>query len=121
MSLALLASSSAIAIDSHTKERANKEDYSNVKELAKELDKFSKEKLDPRGLFMLAEVIWPDNKELLGKEDDDAYLQVNLLAKDLDYFRKFPRERQKELRDICVKLSKKSMDYSDPYRIGLAI
>lgn len=120
--LAFLANLSAIAIDSHIiRGLANEKDYSNVKELVKKLDKFSKEKSDPTRLQMLAEVIWPDNKDLMEKEEDHAYLQVNLLAKDLDCFREFPRERQEELRDVCVKLSKKSMDYPDQYRIGLTV
>jgi hypothetical protein len=118
--LAFLTSLSAIAIDFHINKKANEKDYSNVKELAKELDRLSKKQVDPTGLVMLAEVIWPNNEDLKGKEKDDVYLQINLLAKDLACFKEFPRERQEELRDICVELSKESMYYSNPYRLGLA-
>ena len=116
--LAFLASLSAIATDLYINKGTKEKDYSNVKELAKELGKISKERLDPKGLLMLAEVIWPNNEDLKGKKEDDVYLQINLLAKDLDHFREFPKERQEELRYVCVELSKKSMYYSYPYRIG---
>lgn len=119
--LAHLANLSAIAIEFHINETAKKENYSNVKDLSKKLNEFSKEQLDPTGLIMLAEVIWSDDKDLIGKREDDVYLQANLLAKDLACFREFPRERQEELRDVCVELSKKSMYYSNPYRIGLTV
>jgi len=69
---------------------------------------------------MLAEVIWPNNEDLKGKEKDDVYRQINLLAKDLACFKEFSRERQEELRDVCIELSKRSMYYSNPYRLGLA-
>jgi len=118
--LAFLTSLSAIAIDFHINKKANEKDYSNVKELAKELDKLSKKQSDPTGLLMLAEVIWPNNEDLKGKEKDDVYLQTNLLAKDLACFREFPRERQEELRNVCVELSRRSMYYSNPYRLELA-
>lgn len=118
--LAFLTSLSAIAIDFHINKKANEKDYSNVKELAKELDRLSKKQVDPTGLVMLAEVIWPNNEDLKGKEKDDVYRQINLLAKDLACFKEFPRERQEELRDVCVELSKRSMYYSNPYRLGLA-
>jgi len=119
--LASLANLSAIAIDFHINKKANEKDYSNVKDLSKKLDELSKEYLDPISLFMLADVIWTNNEELRKKEANDVYRQTNLLAKDLACFRKFPRERQEELRDICVELSKKSMYYSNPYRIGLTV
>lgn len=109
--LAFLASLSAIAIDSHIKGRAKEKSYSNVEELAKELDKFSKEKLDPIGLMMLAEVIWPDKEDLKEKNVDDVYLQTNRLAKNLVRFEKFPRKKQEGLRDICVELSKQAKRY----------
>lgn len=118
--LASLANLSAIAIDSHINGRIKKENYSNIRALANELDKLSKKKLDPISHFMLAEVIWPDDKDLEGKKDDDVYPQTNLLAKDLACFEKFPRERQEELRDVCVELSERSMYYSNTYRLGLA-
>lgn len=118
--MAFLASLSAIAIDSHINGRVKEKDYSNVKELVKKLDGLSKEQSNPTGLIMLADVIWPDNEDLKGKEKDDVYLQINLLAKDLACFREFSRDRQEELRDVCVELSRRSMYYSDSYRIGLA-
>jgi len=118
--LAFLTSSSAIAIDSHINGTAKKEDYSNVEELVKELYKRSKEQSNPTSLIMLAKVIWPNNEDLKGKKKDDVYLQTNLLAKDLACFREFPRERQEELRNVCIELSKRSMYYSDSYRLGLA-
>jgi len=118
--LAFLASLSAIAIDSHINEGVKEKDYSNVKELAKELDRLSKEQVDPTGLVMLAEVIWPNNEDLKGKEKYDVYRQINLLAKDLACFKEFPREGQEELRDVCVELSRRSMYYSNPYRLELA-
>ncbi len=119
--LAFLASESAIAIDSHIKGRVKEKDYSNVEELANKLDKFSKEQLDPIGLLMLAEVIWPNNKDLMGKREYHVYRQTNRLAKDLACFREFPKEKQEELRDVCVELSKKSKYYSIPDRIGLTV
>ncbi len=112
--LAFLTSLSAIATDLYINKGAKEKDYSNVKELAKELGKISKEQLDPKGLLMLTEVIWPNIEAWEGKKDDDVYLQINLLAKDLTHFREFSRKRQEELRDVCVKLSKKSMYYSYP-------
>jgi hypothetical protein len=118
--LAFLASLSAIAIDFHINKKANEKDYSNVKDLSKKLDELSKEHLDPISLFMLAEVIWPNKEDLKGKQDGNFYLQTNLLAKDLACFREFPRERQEELRDVCVELSKRSMYYSDSYGLELA-
>ena len=118
--LASLANLSAIAIDFHINKKANEKDYSNVKDLSKKLDELSKEQSDPIGLIMLADVIWPNKEDLKGKQDGDFYLQTNLLAKDLACFREFPKERQEELRDVCVELSKRSMYYSNPYRIGLA-
>ena len=116
--LAFLTSLSAIAIDSHLNWRIKKKEYSYVKDLAKELDGLSKEQLDPAGLIMLAEVIWPNKEDLKGKQDGEVYLQTNLLAKDLACFREFPRERQEELRDVCVKLSKRLI--YPAYRIYLA-
>jgi len=105
--LVFLTSLSAITIDSHLNWRVKEKEYSYVKKLANELDGLSKEQLDPAGLIMLAEVIWPNKEDLKGKQDVDVYLQTNLLAKDLACFREFPRERQEELRDVCVKLSKR--------------
>ena len=118
--LASLANLSAIAIEFHINETAKKEDYSNVKDLSKKLDELSKEHLDPISLFMLAEVIWTNNEELRGKEENDVYRQINLLAKDFACFKEFPRGRQEELRDVCIELSRKSMYYSDSYRLELA-
>jgi hypothetical protein len=116
--LVFLTSLSAITIDSHLNWRVKKKEYSYVKKLVKELDGLSKEQLDPAGLIMLAEVIWPNKEDLKGKQDGDVYLQTNLLAKDLACFREFPRERQEELRDVCVKLSKRLI--YPAYRIYLA-
>ena len=116
--LASLANLSAIAIDFHINKKANEKDYSNVKDLSKKLDGLSKEQLDPAGLIMLAEVIWPNKEDLKGKQDGDVYLQTNLLAKDLACFREFPRERQEELRDVCVKLGKRLI--YPAYRVYLA-
>ena len=116
--LAFLASLSAITIDSYLNWRVKKKEYSYVKKLVKELDGLSKEQLDPAGLIMLTEVIWPNKEDLKGKQDGDVYLQTNLLAKDLACFREFPRERQEELRDVCVRLSKRLI--YPAYRIYLA-
>jgi len=116
--LVFLTSLSAITIDSHLNWRVKKKEYSYVKKLVKELDGLSKEQLDPAGLNMLAEVIWPNKEDLKGKQDGDVYLQTNLLAKDLACFREFPRERQEELRDVCVRLSKRLI--YPAYRIYLA-
>ena len=116
--LAFLTSLSAITIDSHLNWRVKKKEYSYVKKLVKELDRLSKEQLDPAGLIMLAEVIWPNKEDLKGKQDGDVYLQTNLLAKDLACFREFPRERQEELKDVCVKLGKRLI--YPAYRVYLA-
>ncbi len=118
--LDFLASLSAIAIDSHITEQANKKNYSNVRDLSKRLRMLSnKEELDPTGLLMFAKVIWPNDEDLKGKKDCDVYPQVNLLAKDLACFKEFPIERQKELRNVCVGLSKKVAHYSNLYGLKL--
>ena len=119
--LALLASLSAIGIDSHIHGLIKEKNYFHIKELAKKLGEFLKKQSDPTDLVMLGEVVWPNIEDWEGKKNDDVYLQINLFAKDLAYFKEFPRERQEELRDVCVELSKKSMYYSNPCRIGLTV
>ena len=115
--LDFLASLSAIAIDSHITEQANKKNYSNVRDLSKRLRMLSnKEELNPTGLLMFAKVIWPNDEDLKGKKDCDVYPQVNLLAKDLACFEELSREKQKELRNVCLELSKKSQYYSHLYK-----
>jgi hypothetical protein len=109
--LDILASFAAIGIDSHINKRAKKENYSNVKELANKLEEFSKEQLDPTGLSMFSEVIWLNHEDLKGKTEDDVYQHISSLAEDLARFEKFPQKRQEELRDICVRLSKRSASY----------
>ena len=109
--LAILASSSAIGIDSHIHGLIKEKNYLHIKELAKELEGLSKEKLSPTCLVMLGEVVWPNIEDWEGKKKDDVYLQTNLFAKDLACFKEFPRERQEELRDVCVELSERSMHY----------
>ena len=118
--LAHLASLSAMVIDSYINNwRIKKKEYFYVKELIKELDRLSKERLDLGGLVMLAEVIWPNNEDLKRKEKDDVYLQTNLLAKNLARFREFSKEKQEELKDVCVDLSRRLM--YPAYRLYVAV
>jgi len=104
----LLASLAARGINSHIEKEVKKKDHVIIKELAEKLDKLSKKQLDPVGLIMLLQVIWPNHEDLKEKKKEDVYLQTNLLAKDLACFRKFSRERQEELRDICIELSERA-------------
>ena len=92
--------------------------HSHVRKLAQELESFSREKPDILRADIYSRLLWPNWDDLEGKTTTDAYLQINLFAKDLRYFEELSRERQEKLRETCDKLSK--LAHSNLYRLRLA-
>jgi hypothetical protein len=109
--LVLLANNSAIEIDSNIIRKVYT-GYSYVRELAQEMENASRNYLDSTEILLFVEVIWPNEKDRIGRNVDEVYLQTNLLAKDLFHFSKFPKERQEELRNICVGLSRQASKHN---------
>ncbi len=118
--LPLLASTAAIAIEFHLNSVGEKKYYDYVSKLAEKVDKFSKKEYDEFNMGVpLLESFWPDSKDWNGRVVDDIYLHANLLAKDLRCFTELSRERQEELRDVCIRISDRAALATHSYRFGL--
>ena len=115
--LPIIASGAALDIECYLQggEQSSSE---YVNHLAEEVDRISKNPSIDNSV-MLTKLAWPNREDLKGKSIEEAYVWANLLAKDLKYFREFPREKQEELRDACMELS--DLFYEDMYhtRYGL--
>ena len=109
--LSWLVISTIIGIDNHIVERATQEDYNNIKKLSKELYKTSKSYISPDIEIMLAEVIWPNKEDRKCKKSEDVSLQTWFLAKELETLTKLSRNRQKDLKNTCIKLHEKIINY----------
>jgi hypothetical protein len=107
IALDLLASRAAQGIDSYFRGKGKEEYYKHVDQIAKEIDSFSKDPRDLDWFGILTKIIWPIEENLKGVIED-VYLQANLLAKDLLVFRELSTERQEELRDVCLEISKQA-------------
>ena len=105
--LAFLASGSAVAIEIYLNGDKSENHFSqNVEKLSEEVGRLSKrDGYDFGNILMLAEIIWPNRKDWKDGAVDGVYLQANLLAKELRCFNELSRERQIELRDVCLKVS----------------
>ena len=112
--LALEASGVSIAMDNHILGRATKRDYQNIVSLSERLHNIAGNHESAYDLI-IAGTIWRDREYWKGKTREDVKLKTWLLAKDLESFSEFPEERQKEIRDVCVRLSIKAMSYSIPF------
>lgn len=118
LNLSLKACNVAIAIDNHILGRAKEEEYQTIKGLSEGLYAMV-EAYDPDFELMMAETIWPDIKDWPGKTREDTKLQNWLFAKDLSTLIELPRERQEELRDACISLSRMANTYSKPLILRL--
>ena len=103
--LSLLASTSAIAISYYLNGRATQKGYDLLEKLSEEIDRLSKSKLSVSEELVLAEIIWPNHEDWVGKNREDVYLQANLLAKNLRYFDDSPIREQEKLRNVCLEIS----------------
>lgn len=86
------------------------EEYQDVQRLSNQLYKIL-EYPNPLYEKVMAETIWPDKKDWEGKNRGDIQLQTWLFAKDLLKFRDFSREKQEELRNTCIELSREAQCY----------
>lgn len=121
--LSLMASLSAIEIEVYMNKGTRFDQKSNVRELAEELEGFSREKPDMFRADLYSRFLWPSMDDFKTKTENDIYLQMNLFAKDLKYFEELSRDKQEELRENCTKLSRLAMAQGNPfnqYRIMLA-
>ena len=117
--LSLRASLSAIEIDSYMNGKGGRY-FTHTTKLSKELEDFSREEPDPLKSLMYANLLWPSWDDLKGKTTVDAYLQINLFAKELGCFEELDRDEQKVLLNNCIELSKLSRAHGNPYRMRLA-
>lgn len=110
---------SEVAVDISNIVLGNKVDinYQNINGISKYLYNISQSnRIDSTEDLMLAEAIWPNKEDLKGKRNDDLKFQIWLFAKDLELLTELPTERQEMLRDVCVDLSKSSLNCSRELR-----
>lgn len=119
MGLAAEASDAEIAIDNHRLGKATEEQYQNVRNLSNSLYEIAKG-YDPSTEFMMDDVIWPNRKDWVGKTRDDTRLQTWLFAKNLETFTYLSKERQRELLDACLRLSREARYSSKPMILRLS-
>lgn len=109
--LADLSSKAAIGINSHIiGQHRDRRFYGYVKELAQEIEGASRRHLYSTEMDFLIKAIWPNEKNR-GNNIDQIYLEANLLSRVLYHFEELSRERQEELRDACLGLSKAAQSY----------
>ena len=113
LELAKQALDAATAIDNHRLGLATTEQYQSVKDLAQTLYRIS-EGYDPTSEMMMGNVFWPNKEDLKGKTVEDAKLQTRRFANDLETLTELLGERQEELRDASLSLSKAAQRYSRP-------
>ena len=119
LNLASGASNAAIAIDHHLLGRAMQKEYQNINILSERLYSIVRD-YDPTPEWMMNDTIWPNREDWKGKTVEDTKLQTWLFAKDLETLTELSRERQEELRDACLSLSRNAQRYSRPFILRLA-
>ena len=109
-SLSFLASQSAVFLECYANGIDTGKSWSIVDYFSEEMDYISKNQ-SIKNSDMLLRFVWPNSEDWKGRALDDVYLRVNLLAKDLKHFKEFPKKKQHELIDICLRLSTVASKY----------
>ncbi|MEK6841648.1 MAG: hypothetical protein AABX91_00665 [Nanoarchaeota archaeon] len=115
--LSFLASTAAVFLECHAGGIEMDEGLNMVGYLSEEMDYVSKNP-SIENSAMLLRFIWPNQRDWKGRTTEDIYLHVNLLAKDLKYFKELPKRKQQELSGICLMLSE-AASMRSIYDLGL--
>jgi hypothetical protein len=92
--------------------------HANVIALAKELEEFSRKEPDAFSLKGLtyANLFWPNYEDWRGKTAGELEVQINLFSKELRCFEELDEEKQRELINYCIRLSKLEQANDNSYR-----
>lgn len=115
--LSLLSITAAIGIDNNILGKATEESYEDIEELTRYLREAVHQRSEEaylHGNQTETLIMW----EAFGKKQkytEEVALQTSLFVKQLENIKTLPNEELAQLRGLCVKISRASINYEDEY------